>query len=212
MKASIVFNVASNAQADDTENGERETQNNDFTNEYGQAFLGENIQSTVQVIERNIGDMAGKKLDSGVVAAVKYRAYDVNLTAMDSVDIPKVELAVLSFTGSLEHVSSNLVQNSDRTDFLAETEHTPLKTASTHRDLHRNRNRKNETQNETTEDDDLPTLRFNFDRHTHYKNTPVFFSFHYLIRFFFVKFLIVSRADCGLFIWRCLKFWSIAKY
>ena len=71
---------------------------------------GENSQSDAQVAERNIAVWARKGLDS-VVAAVKNRVNDAILTRMDSVVIPRVEIAIRSIVGLSGNGPNNVLQN-----------------------------------------------------------------------------------------------------
>ena len=61
--------------------------------------------------------------------AIKNRVHDAILTAVDNVVIPRVEMAVRSFTKSSRQGPNRLVQNPDFKDFSGNTENTPLMSA-----------------------------------------------------------------------------------
>ena len=76
-----------------------ETENDGFVYNFTSATLNENSVNHNQLNGRNIPDNVRKEVDS-VVAAVENRVNHANLTAMDSVVIPRDEMAVTSIIGS----------------------------------------------------------------------------------------------------------------
>ena len=87
---------------------------------------------------------------------------------MDSVVLQRVEMAVRSITGSSVHGPNSVFQNLDQIDFSGNPEDTPIMTASSRTDLNINHSRNDEMQkNETTENNDLPALRSNYEGQTH---------------------------------------------
>ena len=102
--------IASNIQENIAETETVETHKNDFVNKYKRPTPGENSQSLTHVTERNFGR---KEVDK-VVAAVKNRVRDAFPTAVDSVVIPRVEMAFRSIIRSSGHGPHNVVQNLDR--------------------------------------------------------------------------------------------------
>ena len=81
-----------------------------------------------QVLERHFVDKIRKEVDN-VVAAFENWVYDNILTAMYSVVIPMVEIAVLSNTGSSKQGPATLLQNLDQRCFCGKLENTPRMTA-----------------------------------------------------------------------------------
>ena len=87
---------------------------------------------------------------------------------MNNVAIPTVEMAVRSFTGSLERGQNSTVQNPDPSDFSVNMEKTPLKTVSSRVDVYVDQDRNDETRNfKNFEDGDIPALKPNCDRQSH---------------------------------------------
>ena len=74
-------------------------------------------------------DRVKEEVDNAV-AAVEVRVQDKILTAMDSVAVTKVEMAVMSITGSSGNGLNRVVENLDQRVFSAKAEDTPLMTAS----------------------------------------------------------------------------------
>ena len=66
----------------------------------------------------------------GAVIVVENSLHDAILTAMNSVVIPRVDMAARSVTCSSRNGPYSLVQNLDRRDFMANIENTPVKSAS----------------------------------------------------------------------------------
>ena len=60
---------------------------------------------------------------------------------MDTVVVPRVEMAMISTTGSSGHGPNRKFQNPDQQDFPGDTENTPLMTASSRTDINNNHSR-----------------------------------------------------------------------
>ena len=155
----INFVIRSHIAASIAENKTVETRNNGLCNNSVSATLSENNASHTQVTERKITDRVRKEVD-GVFAAVENRVPDAILTAMDSVYIPRIEVAVRSITGLLGHGPDVVVQNSEQRDFSWNMEGTPLTTAFYRTDSNVTHNRYDETRiSENIEDGDVPALK-----------------------------------------------------
>ena len=120
-------------------------QNDGFVDKFGSATLRENSSSHNQVIEKNFADSIGKEVDS-VLAATESRVHGTIFTAMNSVVMSRVEMAMRSISGSSGHGPSSVVETPDKS-FSGDLEDTPLLTASILTDLNINNNRKDETRN-----------------------------------------------------------------
>ena len=96
------FVIRSHIRASVAESKTVETRNNGLSNNSVSATLSENNASHTQVTDRNITDRVRKEVD-GVFTAVENLVPHVILTAMDSVDIARIEVAVRSITGLLGH-------------------------------------------------------------------------------------------------------------
>ena len=111
--------------------------------------------------------------------SVENRMHDTVSTAMDSVLIPKVEMAAKSITGSAGHGTSSEVQNPDRRDFLGSFRNTLLMSASSRLDKDIELNGNDETRNDMDfEDGDFPALKSNYDRREHTHHTASVDSEH----------------------------------
>ena len=110
-----------------------------------------------------------------VVAAVENRVHDAILTAIDSVVIPRVEMAVGSITRYSGHVPSSVHGYPVQRNFSWNMEDTPLLMAFSRADLNINCSGNDETRNnETIEDGNFPALNSSYNRqarthHTHRK-------------------------------------------
>ena len=120
-----------------------------------------------QAIGNTVGDKIRKEVDKEVMT-VENCMHDASLTAMDNVVIPRVEMAVKSFTGSSGDRTNSAVQNPDRRDFIWNAEDTPLKAAADRLDLNIDQDRIDETRDiGNFKDDDFPAFRPNYDRQAH---------------------------------------------
>ena len=87
---------------------------------------------------------------------------------MDSVVIPRIEMAVRSLARSSVRGPNSMVQNPDQGSFSGKTENNPLMSASSRIDSKIGQRRNNETRNiENPENGVFPALRPNYDRQTH---------------------------------------------
>ena len=80
-------------------------------------------------MEKNLAVRVRKELDS-VVADVENQIHEVILTAVESVVLTKVEVAVRSITGSSRHGPNSVVLNTCHRDFCGNMEDAPLVTAT----------------------------------------------------------------------------------
>ena len=120
-----------------------------------------------QVIGRNIANKIRKEIDC-VVAAVENRAHDAILTAMDSVVIPRVEMAVKSMTGLSERGRNSVSRNPYHREFSGNMAIRPLRAASSRMDSIINQDRNDETGNcDNFEDAELLALKSNYAGKTH---------------------------------------------
>ena len=87
--------------------------------------------------------------------------HDAILIAMNDMVIPLVEMAVWSFTGSSGNGPNSKVQNADRRDFTANTENTPVKSASNRLDSNIEQDEIDETRD--IDNSDFPATKFNHD-------------------------------------------------
>ena len=78
-----------------------------------------------QVIENNVDGKIRRAVDNAVLTD-ENRMHDGIATAMDTVVIPRVDMALKSITGSSGHGPNSEVQNPDRRDFLEDAGNTPL--------------------------------------------------------------------------------------
>ena len=76
------------------------------------------------------GSITDDRNRNGVDGAFVVENFDAILTAMNSVVIPRVDMAARSVTCSSRNGPYSLVQNLDGRDFMANIEKTPLKSAS----------------------------------------------------------------------------------
>ena len=87
---------------------------------------------------------------------------------LNSVVVPRIEMAVRSITESSGPRPSSLVQNPDRRYFPENTENTPVMSASSWIDLNVDQDKNDETRNvENFEDGAFSAIRPNYDRRTH---------------------------------------------
>ena len=114
--------------------------------DFRSAALCDNSTNDNVVFERNIANCLGIKVGSAV-AAVQNRMHDLILTAMNSVVMPIVGMAVKLITGSSRHGPNSIVQNPDQKDFLSGMDDIPLLTIYSRTDLNINDNENNETWN-----------------------------------------------------------------
>ena len=89
--------------------------------------------------------------------------HEVILTAIDEVVIPRVEMAVKSFTSSTGNGTNSEVQHPERREFLGNLRNTPLMSASSRLDLDNELHENDETRNDEVEDGDFPALKPNCD-------------------------------------------------
>ena len=115
-------------------------QHNDF-----ERFVDSASQN--QVIEIIIDDKVRKAVDNAVLT-VGNRMHDGLSTGMDTVVIPRVDMAVKSITGSSGHGLNSEVQSPDRRNFSENAGNTPLISASSRLDFNTNQDRNAETLNE----------------------------------------------------------------
>ena len=109
-----------------------------------------------QNIRRNFEDEIRKVVDTAV-KNVKNCMQDATLTTVDSVIIPRVELAVRSIIGSLGHGPDSTVQNRNKRDFIGSTKIPTFKSPSSPLDLNINQDRTDETHDiERFKDSDFP--------------------------------------------------------
>ena len=100
-------------------------QSNNCFNNVVRSVDGENSTCQNQIIETNIDDKIRKAVDNAVMT-IDVRMHDAILTGLNNVEIPRVELAARSITGSSGQRPSSVVQNFDRSIFTGNTENTPL--------------------------------------------------------------------------------------
>ena len=82
------------------------------------------------------------------------------LTAMVSVVLPRIEMALSSITGLSWHQTNGVVQNSDQRVFSGNIEDNPFMTASGRKGVDVNHSKNDETRNkEAIGDGDFPTSR-----------------------------------------------------
>ena len=93
------FNIDNDTQEDLTEDQTVGLQNDGCVNKLRNVTLRENTASHNQVIEKNIAGRVRKDVDN-VVAAIEKQVHDAISTAMDSLVMPRVEMAERSITGS----------------------------------------------------------------------------------------------------------------
>ena len=79
-------------------------------------------------------------------AAVLNRAHEVILTAVVVLVVPRVQMAVISITGSLGLGSNSVVQYTDRRLFSGNTKDTPFMTASSPTDFNTTHSSNGQTQ------------------------------------------------------------------
>ena len=143
-----------------------------------------------QVLGNSIDDKIGKAVDNAVMA-IENRMHDASLKAMDTVVIPRVEIAVRSITGSSGHGRNSVVQNPDRRDFTGSKENTPLMSASSRLDLSIDQGGIDETRDiGNFEKGEFPALRSNYDQraHTHhsiFESESFQYNFNKTIQIFF---------------------------
>ena len=128
-----------------------------------------------EVIGSNTDNRIRDAVDS-VVIAVKKCMHDAILTAMSNMVIPRVEMAVRSFTGSSGSGPKSLVQNPDRIDFTDNTANTPLRSDSSRLELNIEQDEIDEAGViDKFEDGDFPEARHIYDRreHAHHMVTGV---------------------------------------
>ena len=120
-----------------------------------------------QVIGNNIDEKITGMVDNAV-KTVENCMHDVLFRALDNVNIPRVEIAVRSITGSSRHGPNSTEQKHDRKDFIGNTDNTPLKSTFAGLDLNIDLDRINETLLiENFEDGNFPALGPNYDRQAH---------------------------------------------
>ena len=108
-----------------------------------------------------------KKVDR-LVAAVEIEIQNVILPAMDSVVIPRSEMAVRSITGSSGCGLNNTVQNLGLKDLSGNKENTSLMTTCSRTHLNINQDRNYETHIcENFNDKDFLAFKPNYDWHAH---------------------------------------------
>ena len=113
-----------------------------------------------QVIGSNTDEETKNAVDSAVIAFEKCMP-DTNLTAMNNMVDPLVEIAVRSIRVSSGNGPDSKVQNPDWRD-LENTENTPLRSASSRLDLN---NEQDETRDIiNSENVDFPATRFLYER------------------------------------------------
>ena len=116
--------------------------------------------------------LRGNNTDDGIrdavetaVIAVENRMQDAILTATKDVVFARVEMAIKSITGSSGDGHNSIVLNLGQRDFTANTENTPLRSASIWLDLKIDQDIIGETRDiEDSEDGDFPATRLIFDR------------------------------------------------
>ena len=120
-----------------------------------------------QVIGSNTDNRIRNSVNSAVFA-VENRIRDANLTALNNVVIPRVEMAVWLITGSSGNGPKSIVRKPDRRDFSGKTNNTPLRLASSHLDLNIEQDGMDETRDiDNSEDVDFSATRLKYDRKAH---------------------------------------------
>ena len=131
-------------------------------------------QNQLIVTGSNIDGIFRKVVDNAVMT-VKNRMHDAILTEMDTLVLPRVEMAVRSITGSSGHGPTSIVQNPGRRDFIGNTENTLLRSVSGRLDLNFDQDKIDDTRDiENFENGDFPALRPKYDPQAHAHHTWVF--------------------------------------
>ena len=161
------FVIGNNTNADAIRKESLQPQTIGLINNFGNPTVGENGGNQTQVVVKNFADKIRKEVENAVMA-VENRVHDAISTGMDNVIIPRVEMAVRSVTESSGIGINGMFQNPNQKDFSANTENTPLMSASSRVDLNIDEDRNDETRNVGNfEDGDFPASRPNYDRKAH---------------------------------------------
>ena len=163
----FIIRNGTNVNAMESETLEQQTNgpHNDFEN-------FDNSLSQSQVIKGHIDDRIRNAVDNAVVA-VGNRMHDAILTAMNNADIPRVDMAVRSITGSSGNGTNGVVQNPDVRDCTGISEKTPLRSFSSMLDSNFEQDEIDEARDiGISEDGDFPLTKLNYDRraHAHYNH------------------------------------------
>ena len=163
-----VFIISNNTNMGMTENKKLEQQASGRHRNF--EMIVENASEN-QFIGNKTDDRIRDAVDSAVMA-VENRMHDAILTAVNDVVIPRVEMAVISSTGSSRNGPNSIVHNPEWRNFTGNTENTPLKSASSRLDLKIDQDVIDENRDiYSSVDDHFPATRFNYDRRAHAHHT-----------------------------------------
>ena len=124
-----------------------------------------------QVIGSNNYDRNRDAVASAVISVKNWKQHAI-LTAMNTMLILRVEIALKLITSSSGRGLITRVENSDRKDFTVNTESTPLRSASSRLYLIIEQDVVDETgDNDNPEDGDFPATRPIYDRRAHAHHT-----------------------------------------
>ena len=159
------FEIGKDSKTSALENETLVSQTNSCPKNIGRIIFGEN--SACHDLENIIGDRIRKAVDNAVMT-VANRMHDAMLTAINNVQIPRVEMVVRSITESLGRWPSIVVRNSDQKNFTGNNGNNPLKSISSQIDMNVDQDRNIETRIvENFENGNFPALRPIFDRRAH---------------------------------------------
>ena len=145
---------------------------------FERSAVGENSASHDQINYRIVTDGIKKEVDNNVMAVEKL-VHEAFLVAMDNVVTPKVEMVVISFTGSSGRGPHSVVHYPVQRDFSGRMENTPLMAASSQVDSNIDQHRNYETRNvENFEVSNFPPLRPNCDRGSYIHHNDGFYKWH----------------------------------
>ena len=165
------FMIGRNNHETHTESGTNTVEKNMTSNNANDPTQANSSQVDVHTLEKNIVGKVRSEVGN-VMAMVQTRVQDAILTAMKSVMIPRVELAIKSVNASFRQNTASVVPESDQSDFSRNIEGLQV-AASNRKNSNTDSNKIVENRgNNTVKGGDLSVNERNFDRktHTHHSN------------------------------------------